>query len=109
MTRREGLRLGRDDVRIRRRQREPLATVPQTAQVAVPKAGPAVDDGDRLEQAVAVLQAAVGGRDGVAGPAVDECRQPVNGVNTRLPLVPPKPNEFDTAARIFISRAVCGT
>jgi len=35
--------------------------------------------------------------------------QPEKCLNTRLPFVPPNPNEFDTAARIGISRAVCGT
>ena len=29
--------------------------------------------------------------------------------NTSVALVPPKPNEFDIAARIFILRAVIGT
>src|SRR6185503_7978795 len=29
--------------------------------------------------------------------------------NTRLPLVPPKPNEFESATSIFILRAVFGT
>ena len=29
--------------------------------------------------------------------------------NTRVPLVPPKPNEFDMATLIFICRAVLGT
>src|SRR5262245_13453716 len=29
--------------------------------------------------------------------------------NTRLPLVPPKPNEFESATLIFILRAVFGT
>lgn len=30
-------------------------------------------------------------------------------VKIRVPFVPPKPNELDSAARMGISRAVCGT
>ena len=35
---------------------------------------------------------------------VDQTRE-----NTRVPLVPPKPNELDSTTSTFASRAVCGT
>ena len=35
--------------------------------------------------------------------------QSLNSRNASVPLVPPKPKEFDNATSIGISRAVCGT
>jgi hypothetical protein len=35
--------------------------------------------------------------------------QPVNLLKIRQPFVPPKPNEFESAYSIFISRAQLGT
>ena len=61
----------------------------------------------RAEEAIAESQPAVGDRDRVRGFAVDERQW--KRLNASVPLVPPKPNEFDSAASIFISRAVPAT
>jgi hypothetical protein len=71
-----------------------------------------VEDGagpnaQRAEDAIAERQAAVERGDGVARLAVDEDQWKRR--NASVPLVPPKPNELESATSIFISRAVWGT
>ena len=61
----------------------------------------------RAEDAVAKREAAVRDRDRARGRAVDEDQWKRR--NASVPLVPPKPKEFDSATSIFISRAVFGT
>src|SRR3990172_1822658 len=81
---------------------------------------------ESAEYAVAVRQPAIANADRVALNAIDEVhcdtglgprewpaeqrgQRRQTARNTRLPLVPPKPNEFESATLIFILRAVFGT
>jgi hypothetical protein len=59
------------------------------------------------EDAVAQREPAVERGNGVARLAVDEDQWKRR--NASVPLVPPKPNELESATSIFISRAVFGT
>jgi hypothetical protein len=61
----------------------------------------------RAEDAVAERQPAVERGNRIAGDAVDEDQWKRR--NASVPLVPPKPNELESATSIFISRAVFGT
>ncbi|OBX37180.1 hypothetical protein A8U91_01536 [Halomonas elongata] len=67
-----------------------------------------IPDQDSLEQAVAVSQATV-----IEGHALPDRhvirRQAHTFEKIKVPLVPPKPKEFDRLTSIFISRAVWGT
>jgi len=66
--------------------------------------------GEGAEDAVAKGKAAIRRVERVGGLAVDEGRGGQwKRRNTRVPLVPPNPNELETATSIFISRAVFGT
>lgn len=66
-----------------------------------------VRDTQGAEDAVAEGETAVAGAEVLARLAVDEDQWKRR--NASVPLVPPKPKEFDSAASIFISRAVPGT
>ena len=59
------------------------------------------------EDAVAEGEPAIERGDRIPGLAVDEDQWKRR--NASVPLVPPKPNELESAASIFISRAVLGT
>lgn len=71
-----------------------------------------------LEQAIAVVKAAIEHRDPIVGYAIDpgSKRRPDHSEtgnqtrrNTNVPLVPPKPNELLSTTSNRISRAVFGT
>ena len=64
-------------------------------------------DREGPEDAVAEGEPAVGGGDDVRRFAVDEDQWKRR--NASVPLVPPKPNELESASSILISRAVPGT
>ncbi len=72
-----------------------------------PVDGAAAANEQRAEHAIAECEAPVGDRDGIRRFAVDERQW--KRLNASVPLVPPNPNEFDSAASIFISRAVLAT
>jgi hypothetical protein len=62
---------------------------------------------DGAEDAIAEGKPAVGRGNRIRGFAVDEDQWKRR--NASVPLVPPKPNELESASSIFMSRAVSGT
>ena len=66
-------------------------------------------DREGAEYPVAEGEAPVGRGNRSRSNAVDEDRGQWKRRNASVPLVPPKPNELESAASIFISRAVFGT
>ena len=79
-----------------------MAAAGQARQVLVPEQRPAVTHQEGLEETIAI-----GGPAVVQGPGAGRLAHTREKI--RVPLVPPKPKEFDSATSIFISRAVCGT
>jgi len=79
-------------------------TVAQPIPMEIPELGRVGDDPDRLEHTVTVLHGSIEDADRSGVAVVDHRAQ--GHVHTRLkmsvPLVPPKPKEFDKPKSIFI-------
>lgn len=87
-----------------------------------PQAWPSMMDGDRLEQAIAIMEAPIDKRQPVGRLTIDPGpqRHLINRLASRVgghsirrkikvPLVPPKPKELLNATSMRISRALFGT
>ena len=104
---------------------KPLTTVGQAGVMPVPAQWPARVDSNGFKYTISILQATILHGELFSLYAVDQEHEVVQvskqcsgqacilcyvmRLKIRVPLVPPKPNELESAISIFIWRAVCGT